>query len=357
MSNAEFYLPGSIKWGVGGEKGMPRGHGDLKIWGLPFYDRIQRARVMSQPEHRYGVLPSMMAWAETAAEVEQVSREACDQWALESHQQSLRRHRGGQIRRRDRTRARSPAQGRPADGHPGRKPAQRYHPRTAGQTQAGDGRCLHGRQLLHRKRRRGRRGGHVGRQRPKKLGIEPLASFTACTWPATTRATPTAPWPWPWKRCCPWSAGTSKRWRLIEVQEAFAAQVLADLKEMGVGPAGLRQGQRQWFRHLAGPPHRLHRHPRAGQPAARNAAARHPHRPGVHLRRRRAGHCRRAWSANNRNDRGRLGPTTSSRKGKWISNYRKNMKCSARPFRILPKRKSRPSWTSGMPITTCRSRR
>jgi len=62
MSNAEFYLPGSIKWGIGGRKGMPKGHGDLSIWGIPFYDRIQRARVMSQPIERYGVLPSMMSW-------------------------------------------------------------------------------------------------------------------------------------------------------------------------------------------------------------------------------------------------------------------------------------------------------
>ncbi|MBI5249197.1 MAG: acetyl-CoA C-acyltransferase, partial [Desulfomonile tiedjei] len=52
MSNAEFYLPGSIKWGIGGSKGMPKGHGDLSTWGLPLYDRIQRARVMSQPEER-----------------------------------------------------------------------------------------------------------------------------------------------------------------------------------------------------------------------------------------------------------------------------------------------------------------
>jgi len=63
MSNAEFYLPGRIKWGIGGETGMPRGHGELSIWGIAFYDRIQRARVMSQPEHRYGILPSMMSWA------------------------------------------------------------------------------------------------------------------------------------------------------------------------------------------------------------------------------------------------------------------------------------------------------
>jgi acetyl-CoA C-acetyltransferase len=43
MSNAEFYLPGKIKWGVGGIGGAPRGHGDVSIWGIPFYDRIQRA--------------------------------------------------------------------------------------------------------------------------------------------------------------------------------------------------------------------------------------------------------------------------------------------------------------------------
>ena len=41
MSNAEFYVPGDIKWGIGGKRGMPRGHGDLTIWGIPFYDRIQ----------------------------------------------------------------------------------------------------------------------------------------------------------------------------------------------------------------------------------------------------------------------------------------------------------------------------
>ena len=88
MSSAEFYLPGEIKWGIGGKGGMPRGHGDLSIWGLRFYDRIQRARVMSQPEERYGVLPAMMSWAETAAEEEGITREVCDRWSLESHQKA-----------------------------------------------------------------------------------------------------------------------------------------------------------------------------------------------------------------------------------------------------------------------------
>jgi acetyl-CoA C-acetyltransferase len=88
MSTAEFYVPGDIKWGIGGKKGMPRGHGDLSIWGIPFYDRIQRARVMSQPDDRYGILPSMMSWAETAAKEEGITRDACDQWALGSHRKA-----------------------------------------------------------------------------------------------------------------------------------------------------------------------------------------------------------------------------------------------------------------------------
>jgi acetyl-CoA C-acetyltransferase len=88
MSTSEFYVPGNIKWGIGGKKGMPRGHGDLSMWGIPFYDRIQRARVMSQPEERYGILPSMMSWAETAAKEEGIRREDCDRWALGSHQKA-----------------------------------------------------------------------------------------------------------------------------------------------------------------------------------------------------------------------------------------------------------------------------
>jgi acetyl-CoA C-acetyltransferase len=88
MSNTEFYIPGEMKWGIGGKNGMPRGHGNLSMWGIPLYDRIQRARVMSQPEARYGILPSMMSWAETAAKEEHISRQACDEWALGSHQKA-----------------------------------------------------------------------------------------------------------------------------------------------------------------------------------------------------------------------------------------------------------------------------
>jgi len=94
MSQTELYLPGDIRWGLGGKKDpkwgfMPKGHGALSMWGIPFFDRIQRARVMSQPIDRYGELNSMMTWAETAARREKISRQQADEWALRSHQRAI----------------------------------------------------------------------------------------------------------------------------------------------------------------------------------------------------------------------------------------------------------------------------
>jgi acetyl-CoA C-acetyltransferase len=94
MSRAEFYIPGErIKWGMGGGSDpkwgfMPKGHGALSMWGLPFFDRIQRARVMSQPAERFGELNSMMTWAEAAAREEGITREEADAWACRSHQRA-----------------------------------------------------------------------------------------------------------------------------------------------------------------------------------------------------------------------------------------------------------------------------
>ena len=88
MSTAEFYLAGDMRWGVGGIGDMPRGHGSPSIWGIPTYDRIQRARVMSQPEERFGLLPTMMTWAETAAKEHGLTRAEVDKWALLSHQRA-----------------------------------------------------------------------------------------------------------------------------------------------------------------------------------------------------------------------------------------------------------------------------
>lgn len=95
MSRSEFYIPGEfIKWGVGGRTDskwgfFPRQHGSLSLWGLPFYDRIQRGRPMHQPIGRFGELNSMMTWAETGAKKEGITREAADRWALRSHQRAI----------------------------------------------------------------------------------------------------------------------------------------------------------------------------------------------------------------------------------------------------------------------------
>jgi acetyl-CoA C-acetyltransferase len=96
MSRSEFYIPGEfMKWGVGGGTDSkwgfsPRHHGSLSLWGLPFYDRIQRGRPRHQPIERFGELNSMMTWAEAAAKKEGISREEADQWALGSHGKAIK---------------------------------------------------------------------------------------------------------------------------------------------------------------------------------------------------------------------------------------------------------------------------
>jgi acetyl-CoA C-acetyltransferase len=44
---------------------------------------------MSQPIERFGELNSMMSWAETAAKEEGISREEADRWSLRSHQKAI----------------------------------------------------------------------------------------------------------------------------------------------------------------------------------------------------------------------------------------------------------------------------
>lgn len=233
MSNAEFYLPGNIKWGVGGTGGMPRGHGDLKIWGLKFYDRIQRARVMSQPEHRYGVLPSMMSWAETAAEVENISREACDQWALGSHQKACAAMAAGKFDEEIIPVPVPQRKGDPImvtkDENPRSDTAieklAKLRPVLGGVCTAGNSSTEND----------GAAAVVVTtREKAKELGIEPMASFKACIVagddPRHAYRTVAVAAEKVLKR----TGMTVDQMELIEIQEAFAAQVLADLKEMGV---------------------------------------------------------------------------------------------------------------------------
>jgi acetyl-CoA C-acetyltransferase len=235
MSNAEFYLPGAIKWGIGGQKGMSRGHGDLSIWGLRFYDRIQRARVMSQPEARYGVLPSMMSWAETAATEEAISREACDAWALASHRKAGAAMDAGKFDDEIVPVRVAQAKGEPVlfsrDENPrpdtSLEKLARLKPVLGGVCTAGnastenDGAAV----VLM-----------MSADRAARLGLTPLATLRACTVVGddpryTYRSVPTAA-----EAVLKAVGVTLAQMDLIEIQEAFAAQVLADLKQMGLTP-------------------------------------------------------------------------------------------------------------------------
>ena len=235
MSNAEFYLPGSIKWGIGGRKGMPKGHGDLSIWGIPFYDRIQRARVMSQPIERYGVLPSMMSWAETAAKEMNITREECDQWAYESHQKACKAEQEGKFGQERIPVEVLTAKGETAvvDRDEGPRPdtspekLARLRPVLGGVCTAGNSSSENdGAAAVV----------VMSASRAEKMGLEPLAVVNGFS---VVGDDPTRTY-----KTVPKAAGQllsrlkmgTEQMDLIEIQEAFAAQVLADLKEMNLGP-------------------------------------------------------------------------------------------------------------------------
>jgi len=233
MSTAEFYIPGEIKWGIGGKKGMPRGHGDLSLWGIPFYDRIQRARVMSQPEERYGILPSMMSWAETASIEEGITREECDQWALASHQKAWAAMKSGKFREEIVPVSVPLEKGKTAvidqdEGPRGDTTLERLFqlkPILGGVCTAGnsssenDGAAA----VLV-----------TTEEKAKALGTEILGRLISSAVVGedprrTYRTVPKAV-----RKALERAGLTLDRIDLIEIQEAFAAQVLADLKEMGL---------------------------------------------------------------------------------------------------------------------------
>ncbi|MEY2757639.1 MAG: hypothetical protein RIR33_1417 [Pseudomonadota bacterium] len=55
---------------------------------VTMHDRLQRGRVMSQPIARFGVITGMIETAENLARDYQIPREACDEYAARSHQRA-----------------------------------------------------------------------------------------------------------------------------------------------------------------------------------------------------------------------------------------------------------------------------
>jgi acetyl-CoA C-acetyltransferase len=233
MSTAEFYLQGDVRWGIGGTGDMPRGHGSLSIWGIPFYDRIQRGRVMSQPEDRFGILPSMMSWAETAAKEYGITREETDRWAVLSNQRACAAMDSGKFKEEI---VPVPLGGRKGetvlfseDERPRRDTTleglSKLKPVMGGVCTAGNS--------------SGENDGAavcvlMSKKKAKELNLEPLGTLKAF---AFSGADP----------CSAWKAAsvaatmalkkaglTVGQVDLIEIHEAFAAQVLANMRELGI---------------------------------------------------------------------------------------------------------------------------
>ncbi len=239
MSQAELYIPGDIKWGLGGKVDekwgfMPRGHGALSIWGIPLYDRIQRARVMSQPIERFGELNSMMTWAETAAKKEKISRQEADEWAVRSHQKAIAAIDSGKFSEETVPIPIPQTKGEPLAFTTDETPRRDTTLEKLAKLRPvyPDGVCTAGNSSTEND------GAAVvvlmAETKSKELGIEPMAYFRSC---ALAGSDPTLTYP-----AVPASVSkalakagiTIDKVNLIEIQEAFAVQALADARMMGI---------------------------------------------------------------------------------------------------------------------------
>jgi len=239
MSQAELYIPGHIRWGLGGKKDekwgfMPRGHGALSMWGIPVYDRIQRARVMSQPVERFGELNSMMTWAETAAKNEHISRQEADKWAFRSQQKAVAAIDSGKFREEIVPIPIPQRKGEPlmfdTDETPRRDTTLEKLSKLP--TVYLDGVCTAGNSSTEN-------DGAAAlvlmtKEKAEELGLRPIAYFRSC---AVAGADPTLTYP-----AVPASVEkalekaeiTIDQVDIIEIQEAFAVQALADARMMGI---------------------------------------------------------------------------------------------------------------------------
>ncbi len=240
MSRAEFYIPGEyIKWGVGGIRDpkwgfFPGHHGSLSLWGIPLYDRIQRARPMHQPIDRFGELNSMMIWAETAAKRENITREEADKWSLRSHQKAIAAIDSGKFKEEIVPVPIPQKKGESliidTDETPRRDTS--LEKLTKLSVIYPDGVCTAGNSSTEN-------DGAAAvvlttEERAKELGVEPMAYLASF---AVAGADPSLTYP-----AVPVAVNKALRktslsideMDLIEIQEAFATQTLADAKMMGI---------------------------------------------------------------------------------------------------------------------------
>ena len=239
MSQAELYIPGGFRWGLGGKMDekwgfMPRGHGALSMWGIPFFDRIQRARVMSQPVDRYGELNSMMAWAETAAKNEKITREEADEWAFRSHQKAIAAMDAGKFSAEIVPVAIPQKKGDPKVFDTDETPRRETTLEKLAKLRPvyPDGVCTAGNSSTEND------GAAVvvlmSETKARELGAEPMAFFRSCGVAGTDPTLTYPAVPASAEKALDKAGITIDQVDLIEIQEAFAVQALADARLMGI---------------------------------------------------------------------------------------------------------------------------
>jgi acetyl-CoA C-acetyltransferase len=189
---------------------------------------------MSQPEERCGVLPSMMTWAETAAKTENISREACDQWSLASHQKACAAMDAGFFKDEIVAVPIPQRKGEPIMVDRDENPrSDTTIEKLAGLKPVLGGVCTAGNSSTEND---GAAAVVIAStKKAGELGIEPYAVVNSCAVVGddprhTYRTVPVAV-----QKALDAAGLQIEQMDLIEIQEAFAAQVLADLKQMGVG--------------------------------------------------------------------------------------------------------------------------
>ncbi|MDD5494310.1 MAG: thiolase family protein, partial [Dehalococcoidia bacterium] len=200
---------------------------------IPLYDRMMRGRVMSQPEERFGVLQSMMTWAETAAKEHGLTREEVDKWALLSNQRACSAIETGKFKEEIVPVPVPQGKGEPVmfsvDERPRKdstleslaklRPVQGGVCTAANSSGENDGAaaCV-----------------LMSEEKAKSLGLKPIASVKGFAysgadprfaWKSVTEAVNLA-----LKK----TGLTLDKIDLIEIHEAFAAQTLANMKELGL---------------------------------------------------------------------------------------------------------------------------
>ena len=83
MSNAEFYVNES-RWGA-------------RFGSITLHDRLARARETISPEDRFGVISGMVETAENLAKQYEISREEQDEYSLRSHQRAIAAQESGRF--------------------------------------------------------------------------------------------------------------------------------------------------------------------------------------------------------------------------------------------------------------------